>query len=158
RGTDPNVLVHYLACGLGGAFLHPTHWLTDTKVEVEWQAAQPLKQTPIGTAPDGTPRYSREFQLERDGGTGRESVNAVFPDKTASARLTWRNLGFGAINPQFALFVAAVAIFSAWLLHFGARALGTALVDLRALPTGAAVRAFLELLFATPWPTLVIAG
>jgi len=158
RRTDPNVLVHYLACGLGGAFLHPTHWLTDTKVEVEWQAAQPLKQTPIRTTPDGTPLYRREFQLERDGGPGRESVNAVFPDKATSARLTWRNLGFGAINPQFALFVVAVAIFSAWLLHFGARVLDTTLVDLRARSIGAAICKFVELLFATPWPTLVIAG
>jgi hypothetical protein len=158
RGTDPNVLVHYLACGLGGAFLHPTHWLTDTKVEVEWQAAQPLKQDSIGTTPDGTKLYRREFQLERDGGAGRESTTAVFPDKAASARLTWRNLRFGAINPQFALFVAAVAIFSAWLLHFGARVLGSTLVDLRGRSIGAAVCTFVELLFATPWPTLVIAG
>ena len=44
QGTDPNVRVHYLACGQGGAFLHPTHWLRDTTVEVEWKAAQPLVQ------------------------------------------------------------------------------------------------------------------
>jgi hypothetical protein len=156
HGSDPNVLVHYVTCGQGGAFLHPTHWLTDTKVEVPWKAAQPLVQTPIGTSPDGRDVYRREFRIERDERSGRESVNAAFPDKATSAAMTWRNLGFAAINPQFALFVAGIAIFSAWLLHFGSLVLHRTLADLRALPTGRAVRAFLELLLVTPWPLLVI--
>jgi hypothetical protein len=105
QGTDPNVRVHYLACGQGGAFLHPTHWLRDTTIEVEWKAAQPLVQTPIGTSPDGASRYRREFRIERDSRTGQESGTAVLPDKAASAALTWRNLAFAAIN-QFALFIA----------------------------------------------------
>jgi hypothetical protein len=158
HGTDPNVLVHYLACGQGGAFLHPTHWLTDTKVEVEWKAAQPLVQTPIGTSPDGASLYRREFQVERDERTDRESVNAVFPDRKTSAAMTWRNLRFAAINPQFALFVAGLATFSAWLLHFGSLVLHTTLADLGALPIGRAIRAFLQLLLVTPWPVLVIMG
>jgi hypothetical protein len=157
-GTDPNVLVHYLACGQGGAFLHPTHWLRDTKVDVEWKAAQPLVQTPIATSPDGTRLYRREFRIERDEHTGREFVHAVFPDKTTSAAITWRNLGFAAINPQFALFVGGIAIFSAWLLHFGALVLNATLADLRAVPIGRALRALLELLLVTPWPVLVIIG
>jgi len=72
--------------------------------------------------------------------------------------MTWRNLAFAAINPQFALFVAGLAIFSAWLLHFGSLVLETTLADLRALPLGRAVYAFLQLLVVTPWPLLVIVG
>jgi len=158
QGIDPNVRVHYLACGQGGAFLHPTHWLSDTKVDVEWKAAQPLGQTTIGVSPDGRTLYRREFRIERDERTGREAGTAVFPDKATSAALTWRNLAFVAINPQFALFVAGLAIFSAWLLHFGSLVLETTLVELRALPLGRAVYAFLQLLLVTPWPLLVIVG
>src|SRR5262249_7401366 len=157
-GTDAEVRVHYLACGQGGAFLHPTHWLTDTSVEVKWKAAQPLVQAPIGVSPDGSKLYRREFRIERDPRTGRESDTAVFPAKTASAALTWRNLGFVAINPWFALFVAAVAIFSAWLLHYGSLVLHRTLADLRMLPLGRAGGAFLHLLSVTPWPLLVIVG
>src|SRR5262249_28610052 len=73
-----------------------------TKVDVEWKAAQPLIQSSI----DGRPLYRREFQIERDERIGRESVNAVFPDKVTSAALAWRNLAFAAINPWFALFTA----------------------------------------------------
>src|SRR5262249_5298194 len=158
QGTEPNVRVHYLACGQGGAFLHPTHWLRDTKVDVEWKAAQPLIQSSIGASPNGRPLYRREFQIERDERIGRESVNAVFPDKVTSAALAWRNLAFAAINPWFALFTAALAIFSAWLLHFDSLVLETTLVDLRALPLGRAIGALLRLLLVTPWPLLVMFG
>jgi len=158
QGTDPDVRVHYLACGQGGAFLHPTHWLTDTRVDVEWKAAQPLVQTAVSASPDGRRLFRREFRIERDAQTGRESGTAVFPDRATSAALTWRNFAFAAINPWFALFIAALAIVSAWLLHFGSLVLETTLVDLRALPLGPAVGAFLRLLVVTPWPLLVIVG
>ena len=62
------------------------------------------------------------------------------------------------INPQFALLVAVLALFSAWLLHFGSLVLHTTLADLRALPADQAICAFLRLLLVTPWPALVIAG
>ena len=158
QGADPDVRINYLSCGLGGAFLHPTHWLTDTVVEVPWKAAQPLVQAPSRRLPDGTRLYQREFRIERDECTGRESANATFPDKAGSAVMTWRNLAFAAINPQFALFVTAVAIFSAWLLHFVSFVLHTTLADLRTIPLGRAIGAFLRLLFVTPWPLLVIIG
>ena len=158
QGDNPDVRVHYLACGQGGAFLHPTHWLTDTRVEVEWKAAKPLVQTATSASPDGKRLYWREFRIERDERTGRESVNAVFPDKATSAALTWRNLVFVAINPWFALVIAALAIFSAWLLHFGSVVLETTLAHLRALPLGQAVGAFLCLLLVTPWPLLIVVG
>src|SRR5262249_47333425 len=139
RGTEANVLTHYLTCGQGGAFLHPTHWLTDTSFEVQWKAAPPLVQAAVRTAPDGTKFYQRSFEIERDAQTGRESANAVFPDKATSAGLTWRNLAFAAINPQFALFFAVMAIFSAWLLHFGALVLGKTLAGLPPRPIPPAV-------------------
>jgi hypothetical protein len=158
RGADPNVLVHYLASGQGGAFLHPTHWLEDTKVEVEWKAAAPLRQTPTGKRDDGASLYTREFQITRDGSTGRESANAVFPDKPTSSGLTWRNLRFVGINPQFALFVAGIAIFSAWLLHFASLVLGVTLADFRSISVDEAAGALFRLLFATPWPLLAMIG
>src|SRR5262249_7964478 len=67
-------------------------------------------------------------------------------------------LAFAAINPWFALFTAALAIFSAWLLHFDSLVLETTLVDLRALPLGRAIGALLRLLLVTPWPLLVMFG
>ena len=158
RGNNPDVLVHYLTYGGGGAFLHPTHWLADTKVDVEWRAARPLAQTPTQTLPNGIQLWTREFELVKDDHTGQESANAVFPDRKTSARLAWRNLLFAVINPQFALLVAVLALFSAWLLHFGSLVLHTTLADLRALPTDQAICAFLRLLLVTPWPALVIAG
>jgi len=51
-----------------------------------------------------------------------------------------------------------LALFSAWLLHFGSLVLHTTLADLRALPTDQAMCAFVELLLVTPWPALVVAG
>ena len=153
RGTEPNVVVHYLASGQGGAFLHPTHWLEDTKVEVRWQAAQPLTQIPTGTAPDGTSLYTREFKIEKDR-TGQESPNAVFPDKKTSAHLAWRNLRFAAINPQFAVFVFFLVLFAGWLLHHGGLVLHTTLAELRNLTFSQAASA----LFRLPWPALMIFG
>jgi hypothetical protein len=157
RGTQSNMIVHYLTSGEGGAFLHPTHWLRDTSVKVEWKAAQPLTQIPSGTLPDGRPRYTRQFELVKDA-TGRESANAVFPDRRTSARLTWRNLAFTAINPQFALFVGGLALFATWLLHFGSLVLHRTLADLQAMPFGRAIIALLQLLLITPWPALMILG
>jgi hypothetical protein len=153
-GNDPSVFVHYLTSRLGGALLHPTHWLRDIKVDVEWHAAQPLVQSVTDTLPDGTNLYTREFKLVKDDATGGESPRAVFPDRKTSARLAWRNLGFAIINPQFALFVAILALFCAWLLHFGSVALNTTLAELRALPLGDAIRALIRLLLVTPWPAV----
>jgi hypothetical protein len=158
RGSTRDAVVHYLTCGQGGAFLHPTHWLADTKINVAWHAARPLVPAAPLTLPDGTQLWQREFELVKDDRTRQESPNAVFPDRKTSARLAWRNLLFAVINPRFALFVATLALFSAWLLHFGSLVLHTTLADLRALPTDQAMRAFVELLLVTPWPALVIAG
>jgi hypothetical protein len=158
EGTHPNVRVHYLACGQGGAFLHPTHWLEDTKVEVRWQAAQPLTQISTGIAPDGTSLYTREFKIKKDR-TGQESPNAVFPDKKTSAHLAWRNLRFAAINPQFAVFVFFLALLAGWLLHHGSLVLlHTTLAELRNLTFSHAACALFRLLMVTPWPTLMIFG
>ena len=157
RGTQPDVLVHYLTSGQGGAFLHPTHWLEDTNVEVKWQAAQPLTQVPSGASPDGSSLYTRKFELVKDA-TGRESANAVFPDRTTSAELTWKNLGFIGINPQFAVFLGLLALFAAWLLHYGSLVFHTTLAELRSLTTLQAVSALFRLLMVTPWPALMILG
>jgi hypothetical protein len=158
RGTEPNVVVHYLASGQGGAFLHPTHWLEDTKVEkVPWQAAQPLTQIPTGTAPDGISVYTREFKIKKDR-TGQESPNAVFPDKKTSALLAWRNLRFVTINPQFAVFVFFLALFVGWLLHHGSLVLHTTLSELRNLTSSHAACALFRLLMVTPWPALTMFG
>jgi hypothetical protein len=157
RGTQPDVLVHFLASGQGGAFLHPTHWLENISVEVKWKAAQPLDQLPSGTFPDGGPRYPRKFELVKDA-AGRESANAVFPDRKTSAGLTWRNLAFVAINPWFALFVGGLALFAAWLLHHGSLVLHTTLAELRDSTLLQAGCALFRLLLVTPWPTSMTVG
>jgi len=155
QGANPNHVVHLLAHGGGGAFLHPTHWLADTKVEVEWKPATPLSAAASTVDAGGRPRYTREFRLARDG-VGRDATARVFPDQPTSRRLTWRNLLFVAINPKFGVVVGLVALFSAWLLHFVGRVIGTNLASFADLTFGKAVCALFWVMIATPWPLAVI--
>lgn len=140
--------VHYLTCGLGGAFLHATHWLKSTQVDVEWRAPQPLNQQPTGHLPNRKRSYRRSFEL-----------GTVYPDASSSWWTTFWNLGFLAINPQFSVFMGAVGVLAAWLLHFAALVNHTTLVALlgdKSWP--AAIRALFLLLIDSPWPALIITG
>lgn len=148
----PGPVIHYLTCGLGGAFLHPTHWLTNTGPKVHWAPPPPLQPYVPGQE---RARTQRHFNIVKDG----DGSEKLFPDRKTSRRMTWRNLMFGWLNPWFGAFMAGVGIFAAWLLHFGARTMGTALAaDLGNGSLGTRLWRLFLILFDTPWPLLVMLG
>ena len=148
--------IHLLTCGLGGAFLHPTHWLQDTHVTVEWQPPRPLTKQSSGSLPNGKPAYKHDFTLKTNP-TTQEKV--THPSFAASSLLTWRNFAFAWHNPWFTVFMIGVGLLSTWLLHFSALVLDSTLVAmLRANPLRAALWNLGALLLTTPWPLLIIAG
>jgi hypothetical protein len=145
--------VHYITCGLGGAFTHPTHWLESVRPLTKWRPAPPiLPYDPRG----GFHRdYPRRFSIA----TIRGGAEAIYPDRATSRAITLRNFAFLWYNPWLGLFLAGVGVFAAWLLHFGAIAIDTDLVTL--LGAGSFARGsanFIRLLLHTPWPWLIIAG
>jgi hypothetical protein len=148
-----DAVIHYLTCGLGGAFLHPTHWLENTTPEVEWPPPPPLRAyDPANPPPKKEPRT---FRIAKD----KQDKELLFPDRVTSSRMTWRNVGFLWFNKSFGVFMALVGVFAAWLLHFGAGVLHT---DLQTLLGGGSLWTGLEnlgrLFFDTPWPWLIIVG
>jgi Calcineurin-like phosphoesterase len=143
--------IHLLTCGLGGAFLHPTHWLQDTHVNVKWRQPPPLAEQPNGKG-----GYTHNFTLKTHP-TTQEKV--TYPDFKTSSGLTWRNFLFAWHNPWFAAFMMGFGLFATWLLHFSALVLNSTLVGtLHAKPLGAALCKLAGLLLTTPWPLLMILG
>ena len=92
---------HYVTCGGGGAFLHPTHHLGDRRFDSDWPkpGVPPPQHREKGI-------YPRDFQL-----------GAVFPDKATSCRLTWTNLLFAFRNPGYVLFLAMAYGLFLWMLE-----------------------------------------
>jgi len=96
---------HYIVCGGGGAFLHPTHHLRD--VAFDYRFAKP------GSTEAPTRRC---FRIASDEG-GKE---AIFPDKATSKGLCWGNLKFAWLNKSFVLTLFFVYGFFNWILDFNA--------------------------------------
>jgi hypothetical protein len=151
--------IHLLTCGLGGAFLHPTHWLQDTQVKAHWQPPPPLTKHEIETH---NRIYTHDFKLKTDEKT-KEKI--VYPDVKTSSGLAWRNFAFAWHNPKFMLLMMAFGLLATWLLHFSALVLNSTLVDMLQARRpgeggrlGAALRNLAELLLTTPWPLLMILG
>ena len=123
---------HYLTCGGGGAFLHPTHHLPD-HIHVAQQAEQP----------------ARGFDLARDA-DGRP---ALYPDRATSRGLTWRNLGFAALNWQYSATLFVAYLLFDWLLDSRAAAagMGSLAMALASIDTpGAALCTLSGLFFSSP--------
>lgn len=74
-----------ITAGGGGAFLHPTHRMNDTPMDVP--------------SPSGTRRFFRK---------------GVFPAPGVSARLAYRNLLFLFRNPKFGLLTGALYLLISW--------------------------------------------
>jgi hypothetical protein len=103
--------VHYVTCGGGGAFLHPTHQLTDKSFKWDYP--------PPGVAgPRIKAGYDRTFTIaDKVGQTGK----ALYPRAETSKGLTTGNVGFAFRNTGFTfVFVAAYLLYN-WLLHANAR-------------------------------------
>lgn len=160
RAHNTPAQIHYLTCGLGGAFTHPTHWLQPTCPEVSWRPPPPLLPYRPGMANPGKDKVQRRYELETyKENQRREKTDIVYPDRVTSRCLTWRNLFFGWLNPWFGTFLGAIALIAGWLLHAAAEVQGMRLLDVVQQPAlSAAIGDVIRILVVTPWPSLVILG
>lgn len=90
---------HKVTAGGGGAFLHPTHTLSDDPLELPVAASEQIQ----AFAPA-----------------------ACYPDQRTSRRLAWGAVALPWRNPTFAVVPAAVYLVLGWASQFGLRALGPA--------------------------------
>ncbi|MET0374952.1 MAG: hypothetical protein ABW128_11950 [Rhizorhabdus sp.] len=139
---------HYITCGGGGAFLHPTHHLTDKAFTSKYP--QP------GVAHDPAKgRTPRSFVVAR----GSDGKPAVYPDAGTSRWLTFWNLLFPIKNWKFPLLLLLPGyLLFIWLLEFNARlspgsTLATVLSDAGSL--GDAAGAYWRLALLSPWGVLL---
>ena len=131
---------HYVTCGGGGAFLHPTHHLGDRRFDSDWPkpGVPPRQHREKGT-------YARDFQL-----------GAVFPDMATSCRLTWTNFLFAFRNPGYVRFLAMAYGLFLWMLE-ARGANGTLLDQLHGLSTLDGVSRLWVMILSAPGPTLLLA-
>jgi hypothetical protein len=143
QGTQAKWPIHYITCGLGGAFLHPTH---STKPQVGFEFRWPAPNVAKDAKPDaknGT-KWNRVFDRK-----------AVYPPIETSRRLSLGNLLFGFLNWEFALATGLAWAFAGWLMLFGGTSIGEKLLQ----PDAAArCKAIWWILVSTPWPLLLAAG
>lgn len=88
-------LNHMITAGGGGAFLHPTHLLPEklTKLDEE------------------------KFSFQKSDVKNEPELEAVFPSKKDSRKLSFRILGFPFFNRQFILFLTFLNLFLTWILQ-----------------------------------------
>lgn len=102
---------HYVTCGGGGAFLHPTHHLEDK--DFDWPYPQP-----------GLP-YDRAQQSHQRKLTIADAENgkkALYPDPATSRRLTLGNFAFAFKNWKFPALLMFPAFFLlTWLMNINAQ-------------------------------------
>jgi hypothetical protein len=133
---------HYIVCGGGGAFLHPTHHLHDKHFRYRF----PRPGVDASAGPD-----DRAFLIARRG-------KAVFPSVADSRRLAWGNLAFPWRNTLFvAALMALYGIFN-WLLDFHARAADAESMSalLRKGDFLDSILAYAWLIGASPWSALLV--
>lgn len=145
---------NYITCGGGGAFMHPTHRLTDQNFTSKFP---PPGQAP---GPDPGQRYPRRFEiadkLDRDGRV-KEDEEAIYPARAVSSRLARGNVLFAFTNWQLTATLAILYFFFFWLLDFNARVAGRGSL-VAALQGGGwwdAVGAYGELVVFSPWTVLL---
>ena len=140
--------IHYIMCGLGGAFAHPSNWIQKEKRFLwKFRPPRPLDaQALVKDEIDGVLKYPRELMLE----------GPQFPTKCQSALLGVRNLAFAAYNPGFGLTVAAACFLMSWLLIGIGRSINANFIP--ALADAPMLAAFEQLVvrtfLASPWPLL----
>lgn len=146
-GEEP---IHYITCGGGGAFLHPTHQLTDK--EFAWEYPPPGDPRPRNAKNP----YPRAFRIAQKagGGTGK----ALYPDAATSRDLTKGNLAFAFDNFGMTLVFFGAYLLYNWLLNANARIDGYESL-VHALNAGAWWQAplrYIWMSFVTPWPILLV--
>jgi len=136
---------HYITCGGGGAFLHPTHQLKD--ISFVWPYPPPDVQ---GPAKPG--KYLRSFNIATGEGTTAESL---YPSREVSRRLALGNLLFAFFNWQFTVTTGILCAIFAWLLHANAVTRGHGLGEMLASKSLVkALGAYMDLVFLSPWPII----
>jgi hypothetical protein len=147
-GQEP---IHYITCGGGGAFLHPTHHLRDK--EFAWDYPPP------GVVGSRIERgYSRRFEIAVKAGGSQEK--ALFPDAETSRGLTSGNARFALKNWNMTgVFVVAYLLFN-WILNTNAQVEGysSLLQGLGVGPWYEAPLRYVWIAFASPWPTVLFAA
>lgn len=131
---------HYLTAGGGGAFLHPTHQLSDKCFRWDYP--------PPGISKEEGKTYQRSFMLKK-----------TVPAPQTSRRLAWGNLAFAFLNPKYTGVLGVACGFFAWLLNANAIGTGTSLQkELADAGTfSEALWNYLLLVFQSPWPLALVA-
>jgi len=141
---------HYIVCGGGGAFLHPTHQLSDVRFNTRY---------PRPGAPGDEGEYPRAFRIANK--VGEPAEKAIYPSAAVSRAKSAGNFLFAFRNWKFTgLLFAAYLLFN-WMLDFNSRSSGkeepiSALLN-NAETFGAALEEYVRLLFVSPWPVLLMA-
>jgi hypothetical protein len=133
---------HYITCGGGGAFLHPTHHLDALK---SFDYGYPAPGIPYDRSNKKNPR-----RFER---------KALYPDLWTSWLLTLWNWAFAVKNWKFPLVLTPAYFLFIWLLHLNAVASGrgTLAAALAGPGLGDSARAYWHLVFDSPGPVILVA-
>jgi hypothetical protein len=139
---------HYITCGGGGAFLHPTHHLKNK--HFEWEYPEPGRVYEREAAP-----YRRSFEIAEDD-KGNE---ALFPSRGTSRLLTCWNLLFPLKNPLFPVALLLAYLLFTWVLHFHAKVSGSGslLTELGNRPLADAIYNYWRLVITSPAPVALAA-
>jgi len=129
--------LNYITAGGGGAFLHPTHNLTDKTFK--WLYPPPGIPFRRGKT------YTRKFRL----------APSLFPTPAQSRILSLRSFAFAFLNVSYAFTLGCICAFVAWILDANARAthnVNSSLADvLNGKPFLESAREYFNLVFASPW-------
>jgi hypothetical protein len=133
---------HYVVCGGGGAFLHPTHQLEDHGFHARFPKP--------GEGSEG--ESDRRFALAPPGGKKR-----IYPSAGTSRLLAFGNLLFPLLNPSFVAFLAAAYLLFNSILDFNAHlAMRTTLAAaLRKETLGEALDTYVRIVFTSPASALL---
>jgi Calcineurin-like phosphoesterase len=135
--------IQYITCGLGGAFLHPTHW---TKPEISFKWPWPAANVPQKVVDDAGKDANWRYVFQRQ---------KVYPSEQTSRWLTLRNFWFGILNWEFAVATGLVWLFAGWLMWFVGQSIDVSLLGSDATERWQAITTILA---STPWPLLCIVG
>jgi hypothetical protein len=140
---------HYITCGGGGAFLHPTHHIEDK--QFSWDFPEP------GVAYD--PKvlsYPRDIKIA-DTASG---AKALYPDRHTSWLLTLWNFAFAFKNWKFPATLVPLYFLFSWLLDLNSRIAGQGSLA-KSLASGGwtdAMCTFWLLVIVSPMPVVLVAG
>jgi len=161
---------HYIVCGGGGAFLHPTHHLRDSVFNYRFpKPGSPVEAGQPGARPNAT-SVERAFCIGKHGDAKDEKQEAMFPDRKTSASLSKGNFAFAVKNKWFVFTLFCIYGFFNWILDFNA-GLGATRDTMAGVLRGAASHVpdaslwqrlwhgaggYWDLVFTSPWSALLV--